>query len=186
MTDTYTANPFNSKILDIDARFSPLLTDLAEIAQALEPIEVCTLKEEDKIKKLTFPGLYFIEAPTEGFAGDLQSWIRDLRTEWEQPEYLQSYTPNFKEKRIRKHSALKPWMPMYLGKSKNVSKRIIEHVTLGRPVSTYAMKLKMRNNPRFLDWRLSVIELQVKNYEFVVNSLERLLRDRLNPLIGKQ
>jgi hypothetical protein len=186
MTEPFTTEPLNTKILDIDARFTPLLSELTEVAQAIEPIAVCTLKEESKIKELTFPGLYFIEAPTEGFQGNVQNWIRDLRAEWEQPDFRKSHTPDFKEKRINKHPVLKAWMPMYLGKSKNVSKRVIEHVNLEMIQSTFAMKLRARNNPRFLDWRLSVVQLEVTNYAFIAENLERLLRDRLSPLIGKQ
>ena len=186
MTELFTTEPLNTKIRDFDARLSPLLNGLAEVAQAIEPIVVCTLNEESKIKELTFPGLYFIEAPTEGFQGDVQTWIRDLRTEWEHPDFKKSFTANFKDKRIKKHPALKAWMPMYLGKSKSVSKRVIEHVNLEMKKSTFAMKLRARNNPRFLDWRLSVVQLEVTNYAFIAENLERLLRDRLSPLIGKQ
>jgi len=186
MTDIYTTEPLNSEILKIDAGLSPLLTGLTEIAQTLAPIEVCTLRDEAKIKELMFPGIYLIEAPTEGFSGDVETWIRDIRIEWEHIDYKQKYTANFKEKRIRKHPELKTWMPMYLGKSKKVGKRVLEHINLELNKSTFAMKLKVRNDPRLLDWRLSVAKLDVKHYAFIAENLERLLRDRLNPLIGKQ
>ncbi|MDM1518027.1 hypothetical protein HX089_16870 [Myroides odoratimimus] len=78
------------------------------------------------------------------------------------------------------------WLPLYIGKCKNLNKRIKEHIELSPKKHTYAMKLKHRPSLLGARLRVSTIELNVKNYDFIVPHIERTLRDKYNPIVGKQ
>lgn len=100
-------------------------------------------------------------------------------------------TPLFSSGVIKKRLTLRAnfneqWLPLYVGKNKDVYKRIIEHIDLSSIKSTYAMKLKERTNLHGLEFRVSIIEIDVNNYDFIVPHIERSLRDIYHPLIGKQ
>ncbi|ENW08420.1 hypothetical protein F934_00007 [Acinetobacter beijerinckii ANC 3835] len=95
-------------------------------------------------------------------------------------------TPNFQKKRINHHVSLAEWMPLYLGKSKNVGKRVLEHINLAINKKTYALKLKARRDMSNYKLRLCAVPIEVQHYDIIVPVLESKLRDRFNPLIGKQ
>lgn len=78
------------------------------------------------------------------------------------------------------------WLPLYIGKCQKLNKRIIEHIDLSPKKNTYAMKLRHRSNLIGAQFRVSVIELDVKNYDFIVPHIERTLREKYNPIVGKQ
>lgn len=170
----------------LDAELTRVFKEFQSVASELRPEFVCGLADEEKISKQNYPGLYLIEVHTDSKNIDVKEWISALRLEWEQPEYLRSFTANFKERRIRQHMVLLDWMPLYIGKSKNVGKRVLEHLNLGLEKSTFAMKIKARPKISERKFRLSTLPLPVKNYDIIAPALESALRDRLNPLIGKQ
>lgn len=68
----------------------------------------------------------------------------------------------------------------------NIQKRIINHLNLSQDSRTYAMKLKSRKNLYGLNFRVQHLELNVSNYSFIAPHLEKLFRDKYNPIIGKQ
>lgn len=78
------------------------------------------------------------------------------------------------------------WLPIYIGKNKDIHKRIIEHIDLSPKKNTYAMKLKHRTNLHGLEFRVSIIAFDVANYDFIIPHIERTLRDKYIPIIGKQ
>jgi hypothetical protein len=51
---------------------------------------------------------------------------------------------------------------------------------------TFAMKLLARENLKEHTFRLNKIRLDIRNYDAIVPKLESQLRERINPLIGKQ
>jgi hypothetical protein len=78
------------------------------------------------------------------------------------------------------------WLPLYIGKNKDIYKRIIEHIDLSPEKNTYAMKLRHRINTHGLEFRVTTLEFEVTNYDFIIPHIERSLREKYNPLIGKQ
>jgi hypothetical protein len=74
----------------------------------------------------------------------------------------------------------------YLGKSRNISKRVTEHFTLKPHQLTTAMKLLARENLYGETLRISSIRLDIVNYDWVVPIVETELRDKINPIFGRQ
>ncbi|HUI58983.1 MAG TPA: hypothetical protein VLX90_02100, partial [Steroidobacteraceae bacterium] len=66
-------------------------------------------------------------------------------------------------------------------------RRVIEHIELPLNKPTWAMKLEARG--RFFRanrFRLRTINLELTHYDMLMPVIERRLRDRLNPIVGKQ
>lgn len=174
------------RILELDAELTRAFTKFKDIANDLQPEYVCSLADEVTIAEQKYAGIYLIEIHTGDKQADAKEWISALRLEWEHPDFLKRFTANFKKKRIRQHISLPEWMPLYIGKSKAVGKRVLEHINLELDKSTYAMKIKARPTMAGREFRLSTLQLPVVNYGIIAPALESALRDRINPLIGKQ
>src|SRR5690606_28362456 len=102
-------------------------------------------------------------------------------------KYLQKWTPNIVNKRTKKHIGKNTeWIPLYIGKSKNIADRIDKHInsTIGKPPS--ALKLKGRDNLNDQKFRIKYIDFNyIHNYEAIVAEIEKKLRDEINPISGK-
>lgn len=173
-------------ITEIDLLLTDAFADFNDIAKQLQMEYVCCLSDAKTIALQNYEGLYQIDVRTENGPADVKQWISALRLEWEHPDFLKKFTANFKEKRIRQHTTLPEWMPLYIGKSKQVGKRVWEHINLDLTKSTFAMKIKARPTMAARQFRLSTFRLDVKNYNIIAPALESAFRDRINPLIGKQ
>jgi len=87
------------------------------------------------------------------------------------------------------------WHPFYLGKAENIHKRINEHCLQEKHKKTFSLKLKHR---QYLleNSKLSVSAFTLNNLElkfndksalqFVLTNLEKEMRKKINPWIGKQ
>ena len=126
---------------EIDQRVSEALASLSDIAASVEMPLACALTDEAEIERHNYAVIYRIDIQTPGAAADFHEWINELRSVW---ELEKRFTPSLKKKRISGHTSLLDWMPFYLGKSKNVAKRVIEHIHLPLDKTTYALKLKAR------------------------------------------
>ena len=175
-----------NRIAQLDEQLSNLFEGFNAIANDLNINVICDLANESKIEQQKYPGIYLIDISAAGIKSDATEWIEDLRAEWEHEDFLRKFTPNFKKKRIAEHKQLAEWMPLYLGKSKTVGKRVLEHINLGLDKSTFALKLKARAGMAKRQFRLSTLELRVKNYDLIAPALENALRNRFHPLVGKQ
>lgn len=147
---------------------------------------VCGLDDSQAISKLDYPGLYLIEIHTGGGPNEVNHWISELQLEWEHEDYKKKHTSNFKKVRIKAHTELPEWMPLYIGKSKKVSKRVWEHIHLELEKPTYAMKIAARPTMAKRKFRLSVYRLPKEHYDIIAPKLESAMRQKLNPLIGRQ
>jgi hypothetical protein len=135
---------------------------------------------------LKYPGIYLIEIKNDGNFNSFESWVEDFREKWEDERYLKSHTPNLIKTRIEKHTDLGEWIPIYLGKAETIGSRIREHIFKELCKTTYALKLNARENLENEIFRLKTIKCQVANYKLIVPSIESQLRNKINPLIGKQ
>lgn len=181
-----TRGPEMHRILTLDQQLTSLFADIEDIANDLALPLICLLSDEETIRKQTYPGIYRIDVYTGGTATDVSAWIETFRSEWEQDDFKKKSTPNLKKKRILQHQQLPEWMPLYLGKSKNVGARVLDHINLELEKTTYALKLAARPGMVNRIFRLHTLELRVQNYDLIVPVLEAALRNRFNPLIGRQ
>jgi hypothetical protein len=174
------------EIENLDARLTPILSSIVEVCARLSFSYICGLADEATITKQKYMGVYRIDILTPGRNEDFNAWAAQFRAEWDLPEYKQKFTCTTKDKRINRHGVLEEWMPLYIGKSKTVGTRVIEHLRLPLEARTFALKILSRPNMRDRQFRLSAIQLNVQNYDLIAPVLERELRDRLNPIVGKQ
>lgn len=174
------------RLLDLDKKLSPLVAEIVNVAADIDIPFVCSLDDPTTIATQSYPGIYRIDISTVGTSLSVSDWIDAFRVEWEHEDFKKKFTPNLKKKRIARHSVLPEWMPLYLGKSKKVSTRVREHIDLGVEKPTFALKLNARPSMSKHKLRLHALPLLVQNYDLVAPALESALRNRFNPLIGKQ
>lgn len=107
---------------------------------------------------------------------------------WHTNPYNLVYSPNVINKRQNMYEKdfTSDWLPLYIGKCKKVKNRILNHINLPKDSKTYALKLKARKNLYGCVFRVSYIQLNVMNYNFIAPSIEQALRDSYNPIIGRQ
>jgi hypothetical protein len=113
--------------------------------------------------------------------------IGNFATDWSQKKNDSFISSSVIKKRLHLMSNYdEQWLPLYIGKNKDIYGRIKEHIDLCPTKKTYAMKLRHRTNLHGLEFRVTTIEIDVLNYDFIVPHIERSLREIYNPLIGKQ
>jgi len=117
--------------------------------------------------------------------------FREFLDKWDTPTENISYFP--KSNRGRSKTSLGAYkpdtkVPFYLGKSEKVGSRIDQHLYLAPGKRTYALKLAHRSTLLLgIDFQINWLPLATtRDSYFLVSRVESLLRDRLNPIIGKQ
>jgi hypothetical protein len=177
----------NNKILEIDDSLSLIFTGFRDMAQQLEFSLKGSLADQLLIDAQDYPGLYKIDINTRGFS-NFSDWFTWFEQAWTDAAYVRKFTPNPRTKRVLMHreKPLSEWIPVYLGKSKRVNKRLWEHVNLPIEKPTTALKLASRTNMNLNDFRFSTIKIEVVNYDLIMPQLESSLRDKHNPLLGRQ
>ncbi len=175
-----------NRLHSIDQELTSLFSGFQQIANEIDMPVICNLSDEETIAQQSYPGIYRIDVLTTGDTEDAASWIEAFRAEWEHDDYRKSFTPNLKKKRIAQHTSLPEWIPLYLGKSKKVGSRVLEHINIDLKKTTFALKLKARPSMAKRNFRLHALNLPVQNYDLVMPALEAALRNRFHPLIGKQ
>jgi len=110
---------------------------------------------------------------------------------WDEPTENISYFPKSNQERTEKtltNIEEGDMFPFYLGKSQNIEKRVNQHLYLKAESSTYALKLKSR--PELLKnivFEITWLPLETTSETyFLVSRVESLLRDLINPIVGKQ
>lgn len=178
-------------IQKIDEEINKQLEVLKNEIKSVELEEICEFKLENAGEKipwndLVHKGIYLFEIKNDNRFTEFDSWIKDFKEIWETDEYRYKFTPNTRKVRIRAHSTLNEWIPIYIGKSRNVSKRVHEHIYKELHKTTFALKLSARTNLKNHTFRLKAIKVNVHNYDSIVPKIEWQLRNRINPIIGKQ
>ena len=175
----------------IDEEITKQLELITIFTKELHFEEICQFELNEKLESipwqiLAHSGLYLIEVKNNANFPIFEEWVNDFKVRWEDKDYLRKFTPNFKLKRIKAHTKLGEWIPLYIGKSKNIKSRLHGHIYKDLNKTTFAMKLLARENMKHEIFRISVIKLELKNYDSIIPVIENQLRNRINPLIGKQ
>lgn len=150
--------------------------DLLELTESLET--------EYKEKK----GIYFFQIENDLKSKNFDEWYKDFEKRWVCCNNKITHTSKTVAPRIKSHKGNKiDWIPLYIGKAENLSKRVKEHLSNGAASTTYALKLKERKSClKDYNFKLSVIDIDVENYDQIVPIIENTLRDKYKPIIGKQ
>lgn len=184
--------PSKTTFLDsIEKQLLEINKNLKEYATNLEFVELCefTIENCEKTipwKTLDCSGLYLVEIKNNTNHNTFKEWITAFQILWEDSKYKYKFVPNIKKMRIRTHSELTDYIPMYIGKSKKIKGRVYDHIFKDINKNTFALKLKARENIKNETFRLSFLKIDTNNYDWIVPVIERTLRNKINPIIGKQ
>lgn len=174
----------------IDEKISAIQTELSQYAESLNFNELCEFSmntvQNIPLEDLNCQGLYLIEIKNDFRHHIFKDWAEDFCFRWTDPLYVKKWVSNPKKMRLSRHKELKNWIPIYIGKSKKIKDRILEHIYLKLDQPTTGLKLNVRENMREEIFRISYINIPTMNYDWVMPKLEKILRDRLNPIIGRQ
>ncbi|WP_334125462.1 hypothetical protein [Empedobacter brevis] len=153
-----------------------------------------TLNEDFDSKKIfddpNKKGIYFFEINLENLYPKVvkkKTKVADFIKDWAKKKNDSFFSSSVVKKRSNLYKDFdEEWLPLYIGKSKKINSRIIEHIDLSPNKNTYAMKLRHRSSLIGATYRVSVIELDVINYDFIAPHIERTLREKYKPIVGKQ
>ena len=185
-----------NNIIELDKTLTSSMQELRSLAKELQFINV--VGSEFKLNKkhiseiewnsFQYKGLYLFEIKNNGSFNNFSDWINDFQSRWEDEKYLKCFTPNVRKKRIKEHmnKPLPEWIPLYIGKSQKVEGKVHEHIFKELNKTTFALKLNARENLYNETFRIKAIELGLGNYSELMASIESELRDKINPIIGRQ
>jgi hypothetical protein len=178
-------------LTEIDNDLSIGMESLRQLFNEDSLVEICQFKLDESHNEipwddLKFPGIYLIEIKNNNKFDSFDSWVNKFKLEWEDEKYLKKFTPNLKKIRIKAHNELNDWIPIYIGKSKNIKSRVHGHIYKELNKTTFALKLLARKNLMNDTFKLSALKIEVKNYDALVPKIEWQLRNKINPIIGKQ
>lgn len=118
----------------------------------------------------------------------------EFQKQWKSTQ-LPRKVPSISLKRFEKRNDVDKGFYFYIGKSEKLTSRIKEHCFLKTDSSTYSLKLKYQKYLlQFVDVYVSYFEITNKNIDdldkpiiqFIITNLEKELRERYNPWVGKQ
>lgn len=184
----------DSILAQIDQRISLELERLALLAETLVFTEVALFKLNELMgavpeEKHHYPGIYLFEIRADFSAKNCDEWLDEFTAIWLNAQEPLAWVPGIKQVRIKAHKkdgALSEWVPLYIGKSRNVGKRISEHILKEREKTTFAMKLKIRKVLHGQSFRVKALRLDIDNYDVIAPHLESFFREKWHPIVGKQ
>ena len=131
-------------------------------------------------------GVYLIEIKISNSELSIQDWIGSFKNKWEHSDFVARFVPNTRIGRIRKHQEATKWLPIYIGKSRNIQSRLKEHIYKKMKENSGGLKLIERKNIYGEIFRVSSISINVNNYDLIIPQIERYFREKYNPILGKQ
>lgn len=181
-------------LAQIDESISFELNKLTLLAETMPFKEVAVFELNDLTDAISeekhhYPGIYLFEIKANFLEKSCDGWLDGFTSLWLNQEEPLAWVPGIKQVRINAHKKtgkLSEWMPLYIGKSRNVGKRISEHILKEREKTTFAMKLKIRKTLHGLSFRVKTLKLDVNNYDVIAPHLERFFREKWHPIVGKQ
>lgn len=128
-------------------------------------------------------GIYRFDFFIEDDSGEVSDWMKNFCEEWINTDV--TWVPGTRKKRISQHKELREWIPLYIGKSKDVRQRVLQHLYQKIDATTFGMKLMGRKNLYGKKFRVSWIPLEITHYDFIAPALEQRLRNRFHPIVGR-
>ncbi len=175
----------------LDKQLNKVKTNLIQVTKETKFVKkaefqhILSRKEIDDLH-LSYAGIYLIEIKTRDVKIEINEWKKQMKKLWDVKRLKLKHTPTTKVKRFKNHNKINPWMPLYIGKSKDIKCRLNEHFHLKLNNTTFALKLGIRKEFKEDVFKLSVIKLPVHNYDMIAPVVESHFRDALHPIVGKQ
>ncbi|CDT81026.1 conserved hypothetical protein [Vibrio coralliirubri] len=143
------------------------------------------LETQIENQNLDVSGVYFIEIRSEKYLdGCPNDWKEKFVTFWDKAEFKGKFTPQSKKKRLNAHDSVGEWTPLYIGKCKNIRKRLNDHKTLTFFQKTRGIKLDARGIYEQDSFRVSHVEIPLDVYDEISEKIESYYRNEINPLVG--
>lgn len=159
-----------------------------QLRASMVPIDITDPKAF--AKACTGPGIYYIDAkfPFYNFAR-----LEEFGDRWGRPRQanVPANTSRYYTARAKKHQlkiANGDFIPFYLGKEQNVQKRLNCHTNGLADSTTFSLKLNTRPEVvRGIEFRFGCAAIPVSDDAyFCVALLEKALRERMHPIVGRQ
>lgn len=159
-------------------------------------VESLLKKVEKKEKDENGSGIYIFWANFSNWHraenSKLKERLNDFSKIWDEPQKENiKYSPRSNKGNIeywvKKNHSLGKKLPFYVGKSEKLWSRVAQHIKLEGEKSTYALKLKARKN-MLSGIKFNVVLLPLhteKEGYFLVGLVEKMIRKKLRPIIGK-
>ncbi len=178
-------------ISKIDEVFTQQLEQLNQEILSLKFEENFTFElsenfDSNLLSSISFMGVYLVEIQVDDLNLPITNWLSQFIEKWEHKDFKNNFVPNSRKGRVAKHINNTEWIPLYLGKSKNISARIHEHIYKKMHIPSGGLKLLARQNIYGTKFRISTIPLNVKNYDLILPQVEKHFRESINPILGKQ
>lgn len=182
-------------IKDIDKEISGLTSQLERAfkEEKFEELIDFTLDDdllkgnfESRLKNIKDSGLYLFEIAKDKDVS-FESWVKEFEPLWGDEKYKKYFVPNIKKRRTKEHrNTTSEWIPLYIGKHKCVGKRILDHIKIELKKNQTALKLLERKNLYKRNFRVSIIKIDVQNYDIIVPIAEKIQREKIHPIVGRQ
>lgn len=135
-------------------------------------------------------GIYYFEVK---FPFNTFEELEKFGSKWGLPrgKKVEKNMPRYFTKRAEKHKvAVKKgyFIPFYLGKQNKIKERVANHINCPSTSTTFSLKLKQRPDLiSELKFRIgySIFNINNNGY-FCIELIEKAIRNKLNPIIGKQ
>ncbi len=178
------------KLRVVDQDLNSLVAEIKECAKNAEFTEICEFEITDEIldipwERLSGKGLYLFEIKNKDNYEIFDDWLDHFKDKWENKLYKKRFVPNFTKKYYQKHTEIEDWIPFYLGKRNDLYDRVKSHLYYPLERNTFAMKLMARENMKNEIFRLSIIKLDIENYDVIAPIMEKQLRTIINPVVGR-
>jgi hypothetical protein len=184
-------NLTTTQIKKIDELITVQLSELGSLTSSLQFDELGEFVLSEDTSKIcskdhSYPGVYFFEIKNMHASDNVASWMQEFEATWKHIDYHMQWVPGIKKHRVKQHTSIGEWVPLYIGKSRNVGARVNEHILKELSKTTFAMKLKARKNLYGTTFRVKALKIDIKNYDVIVPYFESCLRDIMHPIVGKQ
>ncbi|MBN1698632.1 MAG: hypothetical protein JW881_14045 [Spirochaetales bacterium] len=150
------------------------------------PIEFTAASNENVFEKFSEKaGIYLFEIKNSSKKKTIKDWFEEL---WNTTDIKNfQHSPAIIKKRIADKKE-KEWIELYLGKSKNVYKRILEHYNLEADKKTFGLKLRARGvKLKKQKFRVKWFYFgDIEEYITISTIIESCVRNKLKPITGRQ
>jgi len=155
-----------------------------------DPITVLEKGKRTK-RKVNFPkepGLYLFEINLR--VTPTAELLTKFGNKWNTDRIQAGTSPRFYPGKVNKALTARDadWVPFYLGKEENIKKRVSQHIAGPNNKKTSALRLQ-DNATLFKEADLRVGYAQIaipKDLHFLLGLIEKAVRSRLNPIVGRQ
>ena len=137
-------------------------------------------------EQLKHKGVYQIDVRNDEKHNNLAKWLIDFRSRWETIDYKDIKSSRIYKGCTKHYTEHKEWIPLNIGISRAINKRIGEHLVIPLNSGAYALTIQARTNLKNYTFRIKKLVIDVNNYETIRAKIEREIRTKINPIIGKQ